>query len=121
MALKQDSQCEQHMINNRDYFPFGVSPTPHVKVRVADGRLVDTGGEGTAVVVHDATGEIIVMHNSLLTPELDESLASVEQSFKQAGAQVRFGPHCDIIFQSDSMGGEVCLPLEAGYTLSVRP
>ena len=122
MALKQDSQCEQHMINDPAYFPFGVSPTPHVKVKVADGRLVDTGGEGTAVVVHDATGEIIVMHNSLLTPELDESLASVEQSFSQAGAQVRFGPHCDIVFVSDSSSeGVIRLPLEAGYTLSVRP
>ena len=43
MELKQ---CEQHMFNDSAFFTFGVSPSPRVKVRVANGQLEDTGGEG---------------------------------------------------------------------------
>ena len=115
VKVGMDSKCDQHMFNDRAFFPNGVVAEPHTEVRVADGGLIPVGGKGTAEVVEPISGQTIYFENALLVEDLDECLASVEQMWSQSKVLVRFGDDKDILFPNG--GDPISVPIDDSYNL----
>eukprot|EP00965_Chrysotila_dentata_P094916 3139190-Pleurochrysis_carterae.AAC.2 len=113
-----DSKNDQHMFNDMHWLPFGVTLEPNVLVKTAEKGVpaIIPRGEGNAIVVAEG-GAVIDFTDGLLVPDLDVNLASVEQAMVQNKVEVRFGEHLDMVFH---MHGK-SIPLDAGYSLNVRP
>ena len=119
--LRFDTQCEQHMFNAREFFPYGVDPRCNVSVRVADGTTVTADGLGTAVVWCPAASEWIEHRNALLVLGLAECLVATAQAYEQAGTRMLLEPDMSVVFPAvDASSSDTVVPLERGYTLSVR-
>ena len=120
-TLRFDTQCEQHMFNAREFFPYGVDPRCNVSVRVADGTTVTADGLGTAVVWCPAASEWIEHRNALLVLGLAECLVATAQAYEQAGTRMLLEPDMSVVFPAvDASSPDTVVPLERGYTLSVR-
>ena len=124
--LGMDSKCDQTIICDQRFFPFGIEPLQPgaVLMQTIEGEpTISAKGTGTAVVV-TTKGTTIVIADALYVPDALRSepsmagLVSVEQSFKNAQAEVRFGAHRDIVFHAH---GGLTVELDAGYDLTVRP
>ena len=128
-TVGMDSKCDQHIFTDPAFFPYGIQPLAG-KVVI---QTVESGsdgatqlcaqGEGLAVAV-TRDGTMLCLGSSLYVPGALQNdstmtgLVSVEQAYHNAGAEVRFGAHRDIVFHN--LPG-FTVPLDAGYDLFVRP
>ncbi|WVZ17444.1 hypothetical protein V8G54_010426 [Vigna mungo] len=72
-----DSGCSNHMTCNKEWM-FNVDETRESKVRVADNSTLQVEGIGN-VVIKRKNGEIVIIKNVLLVPEMKCNLLSIGQ------------------------------------------